>query len=335
MSRRPAAFGLGLSRPGRGSRPDARSRAARKFDLAMGVRSRAGAPSWLASAVLHAVFVAVVLAIGGLHRAAAPDEAGAARAPEPTVTMMYVPPAARPRRSAVPPRPEPARRPPPHEPPKPMPPRPPQQAPQAPAPAPAARHVVGPGPSPTEMGRTPDHDAPAPVTPRRGDADRTTPASERETRDLAMVSEARRLFGPRESARQAGAVGQLGPVARAGMPVYMAAGGKRCMVTGEPAAGGDDGGADSTDASGSDGFVEGIVRDERTGRPIPGAFMQIVGTPYVTFANASGHYRLAFDQHLVGPCRTQVVRVSASGYAARTLLLTLGRADNTVAMPRR
>jgi hypothetical protein len=83
------------------------------------------------------------------------------------------------------------------------------------------------------------------------------------------------------------------------------------------------------------GFVEGMVRNEDTGAPLPNAFLQIIGTSYVTFSDDNGRYRLAFDAGLVDACRSQVVRVSAPGYRARTLVLALGRADNTVPLQAR
>lgn len=141
-----------------------------------------------------------------------------------------------------------------------------------------------------------------------------------------MVSEARRLFGPHPTGEEGGQ-GIVGPVAQAGAPVYLPAGGRRCVITNQPVA--------ATDDAPGDGVVEGIVRREGSGVPLPGAFMQIIGTPYVTFSDARGHYRLAFDPHLVDGCRTQVVRVTAKGYRARTLVLAIGRADNTVELPPR
>jgi hypothetical protein len=81
--------------------------------------------------------------------------------------------------------------------------------------------------------------------------------------------------------------------------------------------------------------VEGVVRHESTGANLPGASLQILGTPYSTFADDNGRYRLAFDPLLVGPCRTQVVRVTAAGYRAQNLTLAIGHADNTITMTRR
>jgi hypothetical protein len=73
-----------------------------------------------------------------------------------------------------------------------------------------------------------------------------------------------------------------------------------------------------------EGVIEGIVRTESGGLPIPGAFLQMLGTGSATFADASGHYRLTFDPSLVDACRSQLVRVTAPGYRARTMILTWG-----------
>lgn len=84
------------------------------------------------------------------------------------------------------------------------------------------------------------------------------------------------------------------------------------------------------------GFVEGIVRSQNNGLPVPGAFLQILGTGFATFADQTGHYHLAFDPNLVDQCRSQVVRVTAPGYRARTLILAAGSwSENTIQMAMR
>ena len=131
-----------------------------------------------------------------------------------------------------------------------------------------------------------------------------------------MVTEAQRLFGPSAPTSQRVA----GPV-RAGLPLRMMYGGSRC-------AGGED--VVPVDRP-AEGVIEGIVRTESGGHPIPGAFLQILGNGASTFADATGHYRLVFDASLVDACRSQLVRVTAPGYRARTMVLSWGRAsDNTI-----
>ena len=132
-----------------------------------------------------------------------------------------------------------------------------------------------------------------------------------------MVSEARRLFGPRG---RSGAT-LAGPVAT-GLPVGLNGGGTRCAWSGEEAR--------SVEGP-STGVIDGIVRTESSGRPIAGAFLQLLGSGSATFADALGRYRLRFDPALVDVCRSQLVRVTAAGFRARTMILGLGfRSDNVV-----
>lgn len=66
------------------------------------------------------------------------------------------------------------------------------------------------------------------------------------------------------------------------------------------------------------------VIDPVQGRPIPGAFLQILGTPYSTYSDNAGNYALHFSVSLVANCRTQSVRVTAAGYSLRDLILSTG-----------
>lgn len=75
--------------------------------------------------------------------------------------------------------------------------------------------------------------------------------------------------------------------------------------------------------------ISGQVFD-RSGRPLSGAHLQLVGTKYNTFSNSGGFYTLSFDVSLVANCRVQVVRVSAPGYRGRDLYLAMGVGDNNV-----
>ncbi len=70
--------------------------------------------------------------------------------------------------------------------------------------------------------------------------------------------------------------------------------------------------------------VSGIVRDG-SGRPLPGAHLQIVGHAFATFSDGQGFYRLEFDPSLLERCRVQYVRVSAAGYRSQDLHLAVGR----------
>lgn len=72
------------------------------------------------------------------------------------------------------------------------------------------------------------------------------------------------------------------------------------------------------------GTVVGKIFRQDNGRPLAGAHLQMLGTPYVAFTDGSGEYRFRFDVSLVGNCRTQYVRVTAAGYESRLLVLLIG-----------
>ena len=183
-------------------------------------------------------------------------------------------------------------------------------------------------PAEAKAPETPDHDQPAAMTPKplkapgevgqpRGSS---SPESGRKEAAVewedAMVSEARRLFGP--PAPSGGTI--AGPV-RAGLPVRLVGGGTRCPFSGVEVA--------ATDGP-SDGVIEGVVRTESSGHPIPGAFLQLLGSGSATFADAVGRYRLTFDPALVDVCRSQLVRVTAPGFRARTMVLAYGARSNNI-----
>jgi len=72
------------------------------------------------------------------------------------------------------------------------------------------------------------------------------------------------------------------------------------------------------------GTVVGKIFRQDNGRPLAGAHLHMIGTPYVTFTDGSGEYRFRFDLSLVDNCRTQYVKVTASGYQSRLLVLVVG-----------
>jgi hypothetical protein len=145
------------------------------------------------------------------------------------------------------------------------------------------------------------------------------PASSEATPTLE--SDARRLFGRPSS--------KLGPVSGSRdnrpweSPVELSRG---CTLPPEE--------SDSTTPPGM-AVVTGRILREDNGEPLPGARLQILGTPYGTFSNGRGEYRLVFDRSLVDRCRTQSVRVSAPGYAGRDVILYVGeRLSSDVLLPR-
>lgn len=183
----------------------------------------------------------------------------------------------------------------------------PEQNPNAP---PASRREEAFRPSPSTDGEqdTGDEDtAPSSVN--------TTPNAET-TGEPTLEAEARRIFG-RPSSR-------LGPTAgsRDNRPWETAQISPSDGCTLPPEEEGD-----STVPRGM-AAVAGRIYREDNGRPLPGARLQILGTPYGTFANERGEYRLVFDRKLVDRCRTQAVRVSAPGYQGRDVILFVGSTPN-------
>jgi len=79
--------------------------------------------------------------------------------------------------------------------------------------------------------------------------------------------------------------------------------------------------------------VIGRVLDTDGRTPLGGAHLQILGTPFGTFSDDEGEYRLEFDPHLLARCRKQYVEVVAPGYAPQRLTLAIGprvRSDDVV-----
>ena len=132
-----------------------------------------------------------------------------------------------------------------------------------------------------------------------------------------LESEARRLFGPpsavRSPADSGGARGAAAPF-QPWRPAYA----DRANCPPDPPA---------TDSAGRAalGTVTGQVFSSGDHHPLADAYLQIVGTPYATFTDGNGQYRLTFDASLVANCRTQYVRVTARGYEGRMLILAAGR----------
>lgn len=77
-----------------------------------------------------------------------------------------------------------------------------------------------------------------------------------------------------------------------------------------------------------------VYYDAAQTRPIPGAFLQMLGTSYSAYSDGTGRYRLVFDASLVDECRTQYVRVVAAGYRGQNLVLGLGIGSNDIILGR-
>ena len=278
---------------------------------------------WLGSVALHAALVVLLILV--MRGGVTPPPDSADRGPRRDVQMVYIPQAVQPIR------PVPAVR---ASEPAADPRTPPPQAPSPPKQDgdPSSRFAKVDGPKVPEHDEAAGTPAPSAMTdaattpdedPGRG-AEEPPALTEAAARDLAMVSEARRLFGKQGAAYDGD--GTAGPRSRPGLPAWVQPGVGTCVVEGRTVA---------TTASRSNGYVEGIVRSSETGNSLPGAFMQILGTGFSTWSRSDGSYRLEFDPSLVDGCRTQVVRVTKPGFRAQSLVLSMGRvSDNTVSMGR-
>ncbi len=127
-----------------------------------------------------------------------------------------------------------------------------------------------------------------------------------------MESEARRIFGRPRLATRPG----VGPRAVRPMEAYIPEDPAKCVP--QPLAAADSSGA------GQFGTVEGRILRNDSGEPLAGAHLHMIGTPYTAFTDAKGDYLFRFDLSLMDACRTQYVRVTASGYESRMLVLLVG-----------
>ena len=222
------------------------------------------------------------------HRApASADQQDREQSPSPRVDMIYVapPPPASP---AEPPRPRPA----------------PPAVRRAPEPEPNA-------PPEAEAATGTESDNDNPPSERKAETPPTSAAPAAKPA-ATMESEARRIFGRPRLTTRAGA----GPQSVRPMEAWMPERSDHCIPI-QPEA------SDSA-RSLEFGTVEGTIYRQDNGRPLAGAHLQMVGTPYVAFTDGSGEYRFRFDLSLVGNCRTQYVRVTAAGYESRLLVLVIG-----------
>ena len=258
-----------------------------------------GAAALAGSAALHG---AVMLAAVAIARSSdtGPAALEAERAGERVVQLVYVPPA--PPRAPVPVAALPT--------------------PRTPAAPPSSRvpehdEPAG-GPSEPAAPQAPVAAAPSSVPPAAPAA--PAAASAPSTAEL-MRSEAQRLFGrqSRPTARRGG------PAAAPGFEIYLPPQSDGCTPV-RPQEG----------APVELVAVSGRVYRQGTRTPLAGAHLQMIGTPYVAFSDATGAYELRFDPALVDRCRTQYVRVTAPGFRAQTLVLYLGpAASNDIPMSQR
>ena len=226
------------------------------------------------------------------------------------VEMVYLPPPPEPRPE---PRPEP---PPPPPPPEPQPAQPTPPPPQ-PTPPPPDREQPEPedrANAPPDAVRTEGEEADDPEGASDPDAPVEAPRPPLPpTSAPTLESEAQRIFGRRRVATAPG----VGPRAVRPLETYLPDRPEVCVPTPQPPA----------DSAGpvQYGVVEGRIYRQDGGGPLPGAHLQMLGTPYVAFTDDQGEYRFRFDLSLMDNCRTQYVRVTARGYESRLLVLMVGR----------
>ena len=252
--------------------------------------------AWSPLAVSAAVHLVLLVVAAGLSRPS-PASESTERSDRPAeearrIDMIYVPPV-EPTPPPAPVRPAPPPRPPARQ----TTPEPEPNAPPEAARSSGAETTEDPKPQTREPEA---ENAAAPAAPAKEEAVAT------------LESEARRIFGRPRLVTRAGA----GPQALRPMEAWLPENSERCIP--HPAAPSDSAG------TGQLGTVVGRIFRQDNGRPLAGAHLQMIGTPYVTFTDESGEYRFRFDLALMDNCRTQYVRVSAAGYESRLLVLVVG-----------
>jgi hypothetical protein len=250
------------------------------------------------SAALHALLLALAVQLSREPVVAQKDQATPPSEPSRQVEMVYLqPPPPAPPKAAPPP-------------PKPPPPPPPAQTPPIAPPQAMA-------PPPEKAQTRPEPDANAPPEAKRSEGEEPTdvekpPGGAAAAPAPTMESEARRIFGRQHRGPAPGA----GPRAIRPMEAYLPDHPEKCIPHQAP----------PSDSAGPPqlGIVMGKIFRKDNGRPLVGAHLQMLGTPYVAFTDESGEYRFRFDLSLVDNCRTQYVRVTAAGYESRLLVLVVG-----------
>ena len=263
---------------------------------------------WVSLTTSAVVHVGVILLALLLTRQEAEkiQEEKAERAPTEQrehVVPLYIPPP--PQRQLIPPPPPP--------PPKAVTPPPP---PVAVAPPPAVRQP------------TPEPEANAPPEEKRSsgaeDPDKTT--GDKSPKDAArpttppvdistaptIESEAKRIFGRQKQGPPAGA----GPRDVRPLQAELPDRPDKCVP--RPSVPAESAGAPQI------GVAVGRIFRGDNGRPLAGAHLVMLGTPYTSFTDDNGEYQFRFDMSLIDNCRTQYVRVTAQGYESRLLVLVVG-----------
>ncbi|HEU5040447.1 MAG TPA: carboxypeptidase-like regulatory domain-containing protein [Gemmatimonadales bacterium] len=263
---------------------------------------RSAQRSWSSLAIssaLHAVLIAIAVLLSRQPPPEPGDAPEEVSGRERQIEMVYLPPPPEPPPAPPEPQPEP--------PPRPQPP-----APQQPAPIP--RPFT---PPPEQAQRVPEPNANAPPEAKRSEGagepeDKPAGSAASAPEAVTMESEARRIFGRKRTPTPPG----VGPRAVRPMEAYVPEDATKCVPRpAEPRA---------PDAPVQFGVAEGRILRGDNGRPLAGAHLQMLGTPYTAFTDDQGAYKFRFDLSLVDQCRTQYVRVEAKGYESRLLVLMVG-----------
>ena len=246
---------------------------------------------------LHAGLIALAVLLSRQPAPQPGEQAPAKPREERRVDMVYLQP------PPEPPRPEPP-------PPEPRP-EPPPTPPRPRAPPPARQTA----PPPERRQAEPEQQPNAPPEADRidGEGEPDAAAAREAPREaVTMESEARRIFGRPRASTPPG----VGPRAVRPMEALVPDDPTKCVPRPAP----------PRDSSGAVqfGVAEGRIFRGDDGRPLAGAHLQMLGTPYVAFTDDDGSYKFRFDMSLVDQCRTQYVRVTAKGYESRLLVLVVG-----------
>jgi hypothetical protein len=196
-----------------------------------------------------------------------------------------------------------------------------------PAPPPPTEEDTRP---PEETTRDPTTAPGTAAEPRETEPARAVPPSEPVTttrNEPDIESEAHRIFGPHPVTAASEATG---PVLRTLIQSGLEGSGSLASNCRPDS---------SVNATGGEEAITIVGRILRQGTesPLPGAHLQMIGTPYYAFADGDGRYQFRFAASLVANCRTQLVRVEAPGYATQWLSVIVSSTprSNNIRMERR
>jgi len=223
------------------------------------------------------------------------------------VMPLYIPP---PRPKPQPPTPPPPPPPKVETPPPPPPPKPVAPPPAVRQPKPELEANAPPEEKRSSGAEEPDEKTTGDKSPKDA-AKATTPPADISTAPT-IESEAKRIFGRQKEGPPAGA----GPRDVRPLQTELPDRPDKCLP--RPAVPAESAGVPQM------GVAIGRIFRGDNGRPLAGAHLVMLGTPYTSFTDDNGEYTFRFDLSLIDNCRTQYVRVTAQGYESRLLVLVVG-----------